>query len=341
MSVNKNVNLIQCYRILFTYMIIVMHLGQNYGYHSGWAIGVDFFFITSGFLVAKDANEKRVNQWQYLLRRYKRLYPEYLGAFIIATIGYVINNFMSFEQIVGWFVHDGYKEALMIHCWPWGEILTVNGVTWYISVMLLVAFLLYGLSKNCPNLLCDIILPVIIVLGYTYSYRVYGNLFIDGTVGNVITVFTLRGCVDMGVGYLIYKLDTKIDTGNIPQMMRRIASHVMVVVVIVLMTTGDYSLEYICIVLLGGAIWFGFNTPLAMCKKVIQAANRYMYSVYLNHLIFRNYVFNTQYFCEITLFEIVLYIVVVTLFAIMMYHVVDIVMRWITCLVASWKWEKV
>ena len=82
-KVYHNYNL---YKVIATFYIAFLHFGIfNYFTENDYIkVFVEYFFIVSGIMLAKNYEENRVSPTTYMVCRYKRLYPEYL----IFTIGY-------------------------------------------------------------------------------------------------------------------------------------------------------------------------------------------------------------------------------------------------------------
>lgn len=70
------------WRIVFTYLIVALH----YGYSVGWKLGVEFFFILSGMLLAAECNIKKTGFKQYVWKRIRRLYPHYIFSFFVFVL---------------------------------------------------------------------------------------------------------------------------------------------------------------------------------------------------------------------------------------------------------------
>ena len=70
-------NMISFWRIVFTYGVVLFHLFNQYEHWTGWDIGVEFFFVVSGWLLAADLKKYNRTPYGYTLHRIKRLYPEY------------------------------------------------------------------------------------------------------------------------------------------------------------------------------------------------------------------------------------------------------------------------
>lgn len=85
-NINKN-NSIVAWRIYFAYIIAIFHILNSYGYGTSLYLATDFFFIVSGFLLAKEAEENKYkSSIQMLISKVKKYYPHYILSMIISYI---------------------------------------------------------------------------------------------------------------------------------------------------------------------------------------------------------------------------------------------------------------
>ena len=91
-------NSITFWRLAFTVLVALFHFLRLYDLNTGWYISVEFFFITSGFLLINTCDKKRNkagisdSPWIYTKKRIARLYPMYLFCFIL--------NFVIYSRIL-------------------------------------------------------------------------------------------------------------------------------------------------------------------------------------------------------------------------------------------------
>ena len=80
---------VEFYRFITIIFIAVFHFGIQYTGKFHWPkggyLGVEFFFILSGFFLMREANKDKIKgesdsklSVNYLLSKLKRLYPDYL-----------------------------------------------------------------------------------------------------------------------------------------------------------------------------------------------------------------------------------------------------------------------
>ena len=312
-------NLISFWRVIFTYTIMLLHLFNQYSHGTGWRIGVEFFFVVGGWLLAADLDKKNREPYEYTWHRIKRIYPEYISAFIVATICLFIFKKYDFTAAVKWIGQIGWKEALIIHYWPWDDGTFANGFDWYISVMLLAGLLLYSLLKRIPKLTYEVIIPVIGICFLTYSYRTVGGL----TGGDCVEGFLyhcrfLRGFTEMGIGILLYGLNKKYAVFFQNNLVR-----IMGFVLLIFEVAASYHFsgwaDYLYLLIIAIGVIISFNTPLFFGKKIIAYFDKLSFSMYLNHLIFRTY-FMPYFFDALSIKMVIIYVISVTIFAVFMHY---------------------
>lgn len=138
---------VDLWRLIFTSLIIANHSGN---YSDGWYIGVDFFFIVSGFLCVNEA-QKSLSTGQYINKRVKKLYPHMLFSFIV-VFSYMMWCLKSsprgilillgehfFEMIPGlYFMTDIDHLGFYAYNYP----------VWYVSSLLICSCLMFYLAQK-------------------------------------------------------------------------------------------------------------------------------------------------------------------------------------------------
>lgn len=161
------------------------------------ALGVEFFFITSGFFMAMSIQKQEVNRneigsatWQFMWRKVKNLLPYHIAFNLVA---FVIGLFRG---------HTIVKNINRFSCLFFLPTLGFNdgewmlGAEWYIGFMLfamLITFILYCIIGK--ELMMKIIAPIgaVIIYGYIASnadilisgnhmLRAFGGIFLGFTV---------------------------------------------------------------------------------------------------------------------------------------------------------------
>lgn len=313
-------NMISFWRVVFTFLIVLFHIFAQYNVGSCWGISVEFFFIVSGWLLMAEVHKNKLEPYEYLWKRIKRLYPEYLPMFIINAICMFLLGNYSHGNFIWWIKGTGLREALMIHYWPWGEALDLaNGATWYISIMLIAGLILYSLAKRCPKILMEIILPITIISFLTYTFREHRSFQYDEIIG-IFHIRFFRGLTDMGIGMLLYELN-----GKIGEKLRKtavyIAGFAALAFVSVVSKFWGQDNEYLYILLISLGVLISFNTPLFVIKPVTKLFDKISYSMFLHHNLFCFWLF-PRFFKELTAGVLLTYLACVVLFSAVMHYFV-------------------
>lgn len=311
-------NMIPFWRVVFTYVVMVLHLFNQYGHWTGWAIGVEFFFIVSGWLMAADIANKNRTPYEYTWHRIKRLYPEYLPAFLVSSGCLIVFRNYSMQDAIRWGGTIGVRELLCIHYWPWGDAPIANGVTWYISVLLLAGLFLYSLCKAFPAITKEILIPLSIIIGLTYSYRRNGNLTVDFYEGIFYHHWFVRGFLELGIGILLYDFKEKYE-----KYLKNKAVQLLGFVLLLFTIGASYSwhgkAEYLYLLFISLGVAISFNTKQPIKTKVLVFFDKISYSLLLNHIIFRSYII-PKFFDSLSIRAVLVYLAAVTGFSIFMFY---------------------
>ena len=145
----KNVQ-IEFWRFAFAIYMIVYHtLGHVYGIKTGGYIGVDIFFMISGYFLAASHEKKRnrtgdnslTEMGAYFKDRFIRLWPMYLCAYFLKVILWGIQEQQSIRKIIER-IYRSFPEMFMLRINP-----SINGVSWFTCAMLLGALCC---GRFCP-----------------------------------------------------------------------------------------------------------------------------------------------------------------------------------------------
>ena len=178
---------IELMRFVFTVLVVAFHAGgdiwngakpltEHLSLASQGAIGVEFFFLVSGFLMAKsvyrqnrqtpcDTQTLGSDTTRFLWRKVKGIWPYHLffcfAIFVVHCIkvGSFHLHYLWYELPSLFFLH---RSGII------GVVDAFIGVEWYISSMLLAMAVLYPLIRYNYNLFTHVVAPLtgILVIGY-------------------------------------------------------------------------------------------------------------------------------------------------------------------------------
>lgn len=209
----KRNNAIEFWRFIIIAFVIMLHFDEDYVgkymFFSGGYLGVDFFFILSGFFLMNTYEKSHKSEHygkeaiMYLIHRLKKLYPEYLLSFIvITTYKFLIYKWSLLDLIKN--LYDGRYELTMTHYLGIDVAMTQRSI-WYISVLVVLSYFIYYLVAKHKEVFIYFIGPIFIILIYVYIARTYGRLGIQTEYIGIVSGGLLRGFADMALGCICYK----------------------------------------------------------------------------------------------------------------------------------------
>lgn len=198
-------NTLQFYRLIFTLIICLHHFQYvaNINFLKHGYICVEFFFILSEFLLASSFYKETTHSCgKYIIKRIKRLYPEYFLATIISIgiLGIAKNEFILEKAIaellmmqnIGVFSGGGY-----------------NYPCWYISVLMFISIVIYGFLSVYSDFFIKILALPIVILGYTFIFSNEQGIENWGTVGFCYMPL-LRGFCGLTMGVLAERITANV-----------------------------------------------------------------------------------------------------------------------------------
>lgn len=269
-------------KLLFVLIIVVHHSHylDNYLFHG--YIGVEFFFIASGYMLMRTTMIKpELSSKHYMFQRLKRIYPHYLFSFFVY---FLLMMVYKFRELNFSFFFKGITEVLMIQnlgIFSGGY----NYPCWYISVLFYASIFVYFLWKHLPS-------KVFYIIGICCSIVVYGYIlyFNNGILETWDThlIFYLpfwRGISGIIVGMLIYMLHQKINFKKYSFLflVSEIISLILILVLMCIPQNIDMFI-FLSIILLVISI----GSPYSLISKlsnisIVSIGTYYEYSIFLNH----------------------------------------------------------
>lgn len=169
-------------RLVFSIIIVLLHATQRFlsefKIFTIGSLGVDFFFIVSGFLMAQSAlkysgrnigKETRI----FITKKVCSILPEMITAWLIA---FVVTEWCREYVNIGLLAKDflmGIWDFTFLQMSGLAGNISINGVTWYLSAMILAMLLLFPLLIKDREIFLKILAPVIAVFILGYLCKVY------------------------------------------------------------------------------------------------------------------------------------------------------------------------
>lgn len=200
----KKMNSIEAFRFIFMLMVCIWHYQGTKVLAHGY-MAVEFFFILSGVLMYFSVSkENALGTFDYTMKKVKRFAPDCLLLIVYVNLRHMILPALlgRKELEVSWLL-QALPESLFLQnigIYTGG----VNFPMWYVSVLLFGGAFVYALLRYNKRLAISIVLPMVILVGYTYIFNMDKRGRIDGfdLYGGVYTPM-LRGVCGISLGVVL------------------------------------------------------------------------------------------------------------------------------------------
>ena len=311
-------------KIFFIFLVVCYHTSLFDGVINHAYLSVEFFFIVSGFLIARRAanKEKRISSIKrYLKDRLYKLYPHYIFSCIIMLIVSIV---------IGIDVTKNYNilaEIFLIQALGFTKG-GVNYPCWYLSVLvwgsiLFYAVLLYTNKKE----------RIFFSAVCTIMFYVWVNMFNGGRTvswgyfhGFYIPLF--RGLANIALGVILYELHIYIKRffrrGN---WIIEVISFVLAMIFMAMPSNYDtLFVFFICIFILS-ILWENSIFNHIGKNLLVRKISKYEYAFFLNHaviiMLLERYILNTYEFR--IMFRLLILLLIVLIYSIITQNLLDFV----------------
>lgn len=212
---------IDFFRFVFSLIIVLLHFGMKFGnqiFVRGY-IGVEFFFVVTGFLMAghaagmrRKSNDPGViadETWRYLLKKVRSFYPYYISAMLIQ----IVIRFIFVRHIgLAEFANRSLRSIPIVTLTYMG--LARGGTndfyvgnTWFLSAMLFAVFFLYPVLLFNYRFATQIIFPFLAIFLPGYIYMTNGVIALKWEAWNGVVFFgILRAVSELALGGLLFRI---------------------------------------------------------------------------------------------------------------------------------------
>lgn len=272
---------VELLRFIFALMILFFHIqkrfidgkpyiagtGLTFFYHGN--IGVEFFFLVSGWLMAAGCFAKRENPPELIgsetagmmWKKIKNIFPYHLFA-IVLTIA--VNAYFLYDTAKdrAYYVIDSWASVFFLQVFGF-QSTWVNKLTWYIDVWLMVTFVFYIFLRKYYDVFVKIVCPALALCVLGYLDYTYGCLSgIDTWTGGFYKCF-LRGLAEMALGCSAYSLTRRINKTCFSETGKRIIAITellgYILVALYACSGLDYKYEFPILFLLWGLVILTFS----------------------------------------------------------------------------------
>lgn len=297
----KKQNSIVLWRIIFTYVVAIYHFDVAYaisnqlGIRSAWYIAVEFFFIVSGYLLYSNLDKLSKtcdSGLAYLRVRFCKLYPYYLGSFILCLLLYA---YLTGERVIDLLVTHVFEAFAMQGIGLNVGWVYVNDTAWYISVVLIAGFLIYHCLVKWKDTFVKFVAPIIVMAAFSYFFRFRGNInAVLEAEGLFLSHGLLRGLSGMCLGIFAAEGNAWLQREKRDGWWMRLLGVMGFLFVIVgSVKYGISEMDFLFAVVLAVAVAIGFLPSEAKIFRMrwIQKWSDLTLSIYLVHYAFSEYVF--------------------------------------------------
>jgi len=232
-TTSKRNGVIDLLRFLFALVIVLYH-GRNIGggsehplFGTFGYISVEFFFIVTGFLMARSVKQMENNDLggepvclgvetvRFVWRKIKRLLPYYLLA-VLASIPFLfIGKDLGRTEMV-----SRLALSLWDICFLGASGIKTYSVVrggWYLSAMFISLLLIYPLQRRWKDCFTCVIAPLTAIVLLGYISQTYGHL--NQYIAEFTIVYSgmLRAIAEICIGCICYGVYEKIHTKPLTQ----------------------------------------------------------------------------------------------------------------------------
>lgn len=206
-------------RFVFAVIVLILHFGDNYNFswfRQGY-IGVEFYFLVSGFLMAKHVSRLKNHPrssgdianatWKFIINKIKSFFPYYLCVILLWLV--VLQIILRNKELV-----DAAK--MVVRSLPTVSLTFIGlchdytglyvGNTWYLSAMVIAMFLLYPMLLKQYEFHSKITFPVISVFILGYLYKTYHSVCTTFEWNGFCYEGLLRGIAEIALGVSLCRL---------------------------------------------------------------------------------------------------------------------------------------
>lgn len=276
-------NSIGFWRIVFTYLIVALH----YGYSKGWKLGVEFFFILSGVLMAFEYDVHKTKYKTYIAKRILRLWPHYIFSVVIFIIVSAVRGGWNVSRILTE-LRNSVLEIVMLQSLGIGEFAKNHAAVWYVSTLFISSLILYAIIRIRKCIIKIILFITFIGIGY-FSQYIFGAMCIityNSPYGICLLPGLVRGISEMSLGICCYYVGRYLKKKNVWNTSHRWNMLEMICMMAVIIYTYIYLNNHIYIILafcVAITISF-FSEHKLLANTRINKFSGITYAIYLNHI---------------------------------------------------------
>jgi len=229
---NKINGEIELYRFLFCLAVLFFHaekyfLGEPeklggmrpYFFVHG-AVGVEFFFVCSGFFLARSIRKDITrgsddignDTVRFMLHKIKSIAPVHIVFFVLSFISLIIVRSWGIAETVKR-IADSIPAFFLIQMLGFKGT-SPNHVSWYLSVMLISMFAIYPLARRYYSTFVKAFAPLASLFILGHLYLKYGSLTGVMVMDGLFYKSMLRGFAEILIGMTAYEIAEWFASGD-------------------------------------------------------------------------------------------------------------------------------
>ncbi len=337
----KHNGIISFWKFIFTILIIIGHIAvrmksvpncdlANVKLFSAYSVGVEFFFIISGYLMTKSALNKKIDNkeelgkitFDYIWKKIKVFFPYILIGFCCGLVLHINISHLKRYQII-----NTIWDLLLLRMSGIKYFQGILGVAWYISAMLICMIALYPLIIKYKKNFIYIIAPLNVIFIGGYIAHRYGNIADPNAWTGIVYKSLLRAFFELSLGAIAYEFSEKIKNVNFTKIGRFILTLVEIVgftsiFFIVNLKDAHNRYDFIMVLILFICISIAFSEKSILQKfsnnKVFFFLERISLPMYLNqtwiydlciYILKQNNTFNMGYYLNLLIITTLIFII--------------------------------
>ncbi|MFA6740654.1 MAG: acyltransferase family protein [Arcobacteraceae bacterium] len=295
---NRN-GTIDLMKFIFAIFIFIHHSWQFAPICIEGYIGVEFFYMITGILLAKKFSENLISDTDVWLLTRKflqhKLSAFYLEFFIATFTGFILLHIFvpnSVPAILnGLFLILGDLFLLQIFGFP---VSSVVGTLWYLSAMMGALIILVPLILKYKSFFTNVGAPLICLIGYGAIAFKYGHMgpILEPVFDGFIHIGLIRAIVDISMGYLLYFVSMKIRIINFKDLGYKFLTALEIIsysfVIYLIITIKERgTIDFVIIFALAIAISISFSQKSLLFsyfqKNIFTKLGLFSLNIFLNH----------------------------------------------------------
>ena len=284
-------------RALAAFMVLSLHAGQNFpnwlvngALSSRGYLGVDLFFILSGFIIAHvymfDLVPVRARSLRvFLWHRFIRLFPAH-AAILIVLVGLIVvvrSAGIELNEQQNWNYRDLHWHFLMMHAWGTTDLAGWNTPSWSISAEWFAYLLFPAIAAVTLALPRRMALPLAFapLLATAVAFHLH-----EWSVGSawIGAPALLRVSSEFSCGVLLYRA-VRVDFGNLSSWLSDILTFGVLAALCAaaFLDANDFVLITLLAALIAGVSGQGFAVRAVFGCRPVVWLGEISYSIYLVH----------------------------------------------------------